>query len=390
MTALTSFQEKISIYGPNRKAEDKVALQNFYDGLKKEHKLIFDGFVRSFDDEYWIKRRKDAGQETLTDEQKIFLGKISKEKPHFDYTQEIFEESSSIKEVDILSEINFYRFLLSVYSKIRELQEYDDKKAQQIVHDCLKDARATEAKDTVLRIPCNLIGVDYDPDNGAIGSIKDGLLEKVPFLGKKKKEKPKPAMSEGEIIMKIFPSVGNILSIFLCLAVASSFIPISPIFMLIGTVALSFVFPVCKGVKGLFSSNYDRSGTFYNPQQDTDNMYSAGVDISQIDNQNRKEILAERKREEYSDKNYHRILKLPQIEKKSDVNNSVEASEQIKIASDPKKENNEGKSSVIDEELSSAAVDSNEPSSNLQNVKVESGVFHSIQNAFKKLAPYIC
>ncbi|MDX5527383.1 MAG: hypothetical protein O7167_05955 [Wolbachia endosymbiont of Andrena nigroaenea] len=166
------------------------------------------------------------------------------------------------EDIKLLSEENFCQLLLSVFKEIREQglareEKLNNDKIQQIITKCVADIRGTEAKDSLIKLAGWPLGVKVDPKN-ALGSIKDGLLEKVPFLGKGKKEEDEPPLSDEEMatafLRKIFLPIS--------FSIASIFI-FGPTTLAIVAAVIGTIFAIKGGVEVLFSN--DKEGTLYNP-----------------------------------------------------------------------------------------------------------------------------
>ncbi|WP_353270165.1 hypothetical protein [Wolbachia endosymbiont (group A) of Myopa testacea] len=166
------------------------------------------------------------------------------------------------EDIKLLSEENFCQLLLSVFKEIREQglareEKLNNDKIQQIITKCVADIRGTEAKDSLIKLPGWPLGVKVDPKN-ALGSIKDGLLEKVPFLGKGKKEEDEPPLSDEEMatafLRKIFLPIS--------FSIASILI-FGPTTLAIVAAVIGTIFAIKGGIEVLFSN--DKEGTLYNP-----------------------------------------------------------------------------------------------------------------------------
>ncbi len=166
------------------------------------------------------------------------------------------------EDIKLLSEENFCQLLLSVFEKIREKnlaseENLKNDKIKQEVAECVADIRGTEAKDSLIKLAGWPLGVKVDPKN-ALGSIKDGLLEKVPFLGKGKKEEDEPPLSDEEMatafLRKIFLPIS--------FSIASILI-FGPTTLAIVAAVIGTIFAIKGGVEVLFSN--DKEGTLYNP-----------------------------------------------------------------------------------------------------------------------------
>lgn len=191
----------------------------------------------------------------------------------------VFENSGKIfnnvklEDVEPLSEENFSQFLLSVFKEIREQglareEKLNDDKIRQIITKCVADIRGTEAKDSsikfVLEMPLLLIGgIKIDPKNIS-GSFMDGVKEKIPFLGKDKKEEDEPPLSDEEMVKTFLRKSLFPITLF---AFSALIFGTGPIALAISGGLL--VWTEVSTIKSLFSNN--KKGTLYDPSsQDKD------------------------------------------------------------------------------------------------------------------------
>ncbi len=166
------------------------------------------------------------------------------------------------EDIKLLSEENFCQLLLSVFEKIREKnlaseENLKNDKIKQEVDDCVADIRGTEAKDSLIKLAGWPLGVKVDPKN-FFGSFKDGLLEKVPFFGKDKKEEDEPPLSDEEMVTTFLRKI--FLPILFSIASISIF---GPTTLAIVAAVIGTIFAIKGGVEVLFSNN--KKGTLYNP-----------------------------------------------------------------------------------------------------------------------------
>ncbi|MFP3030652.1 MAG: hypothetical protein ACEY3M_05670 [Wolbachia sp.] len=180
----------------------------------------------------------------------------------------VFENSGKIfnnvnpEDIKLLSEENFLQFLLSVFEKIREKnlaneENLKNDKIKQVVNDCIADIRKTEAKDSLIKLLGWPFGIKIDPKNIS-SSLMNGVKEKIPFLGKDKKEEDEPPLSDEEMVTtflrKIFlPALLSIASILI----------FGPTTLAIVAAVIGTIFAIKGGVEVLFSNN--KKGTLYNP-----------------------------------------------------------------------------------------------------------------------------
>ncbi|QJT94200.1 hypothetical protein HGO53_02485 [Wolbachia endosymbiont of Diaphorina citri] len=217
--------------------------------FKKEHKEIYDYFVKVLEVKAELKKDKGITDYFILAYKKILLTNVNPE------------------EIRPLSEENFCQFLLSVFKEVREKnlankENVKNVEIKKLVDDCVADIRGTEAKDSfikfVLEMPLLLIGgIKIDPKNIS-GSFMDGVKEKIPFLGGDKKEEDEPLLSDEEMVIKFLYKV--FLPILFSIA---SILIFGPTTLAIVAAVIGTIFAVKGGVEVLFSNN--RPGTLYDP-----------------------------------------------------------------------------------------------------------------------------
>lgn len=166
------------------------------------------------------------------------------------------------EDIKLLSEENFCQLLLSVFEKIREKnlaseENLKNEKIKQEVAECVADIRGTEAKDSLIKLAGWPLGIKIDPKNIS-SSFMNGVKEKIPFLGKDKKEEDEPPLSDEEMatafLRKIFLPIS--------FSIASILI-FGPTTLAIVAAVIGTIFAIKGGVEVLFSN--DKKGTLYNP-----------------------------------------------------------------------------------------------------------------------------
>lgn len=215
--------------------------------FKEEHKAIYDAFMEALQD-----KAKSQESPRITN---VFISA-------YEY---ILLNNVNLEKIRPLSEENFCQFLLSVLKEVREkkLAGEEDSKVKQVVEKCLNDIRGTEAKDSLIKLIGWPLGVKVDPKN-VLGSVKDGLLEKVPFLGKGKKEDDEPPLSDEEMVTKFLRKV-----FFPILFSIASILIFGPTTLAIVAAVIGTIFAVKGGIEVLFSNA--KPGTLYDPSsQDKD------------------------------------------------------------------------------------------------------------------------
>lgn len=218
--------------------EDKRVLEG--------HTIVYDTFLR------WLEIYRDCNK-LPQGEKEHFVFMLTSHKAIFNNVDQ--------KKITEVSEENFSQFLLSVYKKIRAKNLAGEKslntvKIQEIVNKCLNDIRGTEVLDSLKKLIGLPFGIKIDPKN-TFGSIKDGLLEKIPFIGKDKKEEDdEPALSgKWKMVKFICKSIFPIVLFLLTL----SFVGIGPIMTHIAVIGL--LIAEYKIAESLFLN--DKKGTVY-------------------------------------------------------------------------------------------------------------------------------
>ncbi|WP_410542585.1 hypothetical protein [Wolbachia endosymbiont of Tetranychus urticae] len=209
--------------------------------FKKEHKEIYDYFVKVLEVKAKLKESKGITDYFILAYKKILLTNVNPEK------------------IRPLSEENFCQFLLSILKEVREkkLAGEEDSKVKQVVEECLDDVRGTEAKDLLIKLVGFPLGIKIDPKNIS-GSFMDGVKEKIPFLGGDKKEEDEPLLSDQEVVTKCLRKV--FLPILFSIA---SILIFGPTTLAIVAAVIGTIFAVKGGIEVLFSNN--RPGTLYDP-----------------------------------------------------------------------------------------------------------------------------
>ncbi|WP_174516012.1 MULTISPECIES: hypothetical protein [unclassified Wolbachia] len=220
--------------------------------------VIYDAFIQ-------LLKNKVQPKELKEDDEAVLAFMLSQ-------NQTIFN-NVKLEDVEPLSEENFSQFLLSVFKEIREQglareEKLNDDKIRQIITKCVADIRGTEAKDSsikfVLEMPLLLIGgIKIDPKNIS-GSFMDGVKEKIPFLGKDKKEEDEPPLSDEEMVKTFLRKSLFPITLF---AFSALIFGTGPIALAISGGLL--VWTEVSTIKSLFSNN--KKGTLYDPSsQDKD------------------------------------------------------------------------------------------------------------------------
>ncbi|UIP92063.1 hypothetical protein IYZ83_002440 [Wolbachia pipientis] len=209
--------------------------------FKKEHKEIYDYFVKVLEVKAKLKESKGITDYFILAYKKILLTNVNPEK------------------IRPLSEENFCQFLLSIFKEVREkkLAGEEDSKVKQVVEECLDDVRGTEAKDSLIKLVGLPLVIKIDPKNIS-GSFIDGVKEKIPFLGGDKKEEDEPLLSDEEMVTKCLRKV--FLPILFSIA---SILIFGPTTLAIVAAVIGTIFAVKGGIEVLFSNN--RPGTLYDP-----------------------------------------------------------------------------------------------------------------------------
>ncbi|KLT22593.1 hypothetical protein wVul_0958 [Wolbachia endosymbiont of Armadillidium vulgare str. wVulC] len=218
--------------------------------LKKEHKAIYDYFVKVLEGKAKLKENKGITDHFISAYNNIPLDNVN------------------LKDINSLSEENFCQFLLSVFKEVREKKlankenlENDERK--KLVDDCVADIRVTEAKDSLIKLIGLPLGIKIDPKNIS-SSFMNGVKEKIPFLSKDKKEEDEPPLSDEEMVTAFVRKV----FIPVLFSVASILI-FGPTTLAVFAAVIGTIFAVKGGVEVLFSNN--KKGTLYDPSsQDKD------------------------------------------------------------------------------------------------------------------------
>ncbi|GFY65316.1 uncharacterized protein TNIN_38181 [Trichonephila inaurata madagascariensis] len=252
----------------------------------EEHQLIYRAFLDILENpenlekqtKQEIEKKKQKLKEELSDQKKQKLQSNLKllyerlerlqngnEKKIFTFISKNHEGIfKNVKPEDIkpLSEENFCQFLLSVFKEIREQglareEKLNNDKIQQIITKCVADIRGTEAKDSLIKLAGWPFGIKIDPKNIS-SSFMNGVKEKIPFLGKDKKEEDEPPLSDEEMVTTFLRKV--FLPILFSIASISIF---GPTTLAIVAAVIGTIFAVKGGVEVLFSN--DKKGTLYDP-----------------------------------------------------------------------------------------------------------------------------
>lgn len=197
----------------------------------------------------------------------------------------VFENSGKIfnnvnpEDIKLLSEENFLQFLLSVFKEIREQglareEKLNDGKIQQIITKCVADIRGTEAKDSLIKLLGWPFGIKVDPKNIS-SSFMNGMKEKIPFLGKDKKEEDEPPLSDEEMVTTFLSKI-----FFPVLLSTIPMLIFGPTTLGVVLTAIGTIFAVKRGVEVLFSNN--KKGALYDPRDEKerkewDNEISDGI-----------------------------------------------------------------------------------------------------------------
>ncbi|EAL57990.1 conserved hypothetical protein [Wolbachia endosymbiont of Drosophila ananassae] len=100
-------------------------------------------------------------------------------------------------------------------------------------------------------------GIKIDPKNIS-GSFMDGMKEKIPFLGKDKKEEDEPPLSDEEMVTTFLSKI-----FFPVLLSTIPMLIFGPTTLGVVLTAIGTIFAIKGGVEVLFSN--DKKGTLYNP-----------------------------------------------------------------------------------------------------------------------------
>lgn len=212
--------------------------------FKKEHKEIYDYFVKVLEDKAKLRESEGITDYFISAYEKILLTNVNPE------------------EIRPLSEENFCQFLLSVFKEVREKklankENVKNVEIKKLVDDCVADIRGTEAKDSLIKLVGLPLGIKIDPKNIS-DSCMSGLKEKIPFLGGGKKEDDEPLLSDEEMVTKFLRKV--FLPILFSIA---SILIFGPTILAIIAAVIGTIFAVKGGIEVLFSNN--RPGTLYDP-----------------------------------------------------------------------------------------------------------------------------
>lgn len=172
------------------------------------------------------------------------------------------------EDIKLLSEENFLQFLVSVSKKIKKEnlaneENLENGKIKQVVNDCIADIRKTEAKDSLIKLLGWPFGIKVDPKNIS-SSFMNGVKEKIPFLGKDKKEEDEPPLSDEEMVTTFLRKI--FLPILFSIASISIF---GPTTLAVVVAAIGAIFAIKGGVGVLFSNN--KKGTLYDPNSQDKN-----------------------------------------------------------------------------------------------------------------------
>ena len=222
---------------------------------KEEHQVIYDYFVKVLEGKAELKENKEITDYFISAYKDILLNNVNP------------------KDIKPLSEENFSQFLLSMFKEIREQglareEKLNNDKIQQIITKCVADIRGTEAKDSSIKFVLEMLllligGIKIDPKNIS-GSFMDGMKEKIPFLGKDKKEEDEPPLSDEEMVTTFLSKI-----FFPVLLSTIQMLIFGPTTLGVVLTAIGTIFAIKGGVEVLFSNN--KKGTLYDPSsQDKD------------------------------------------------------------------------------------------------------------------------
>lgn len=222
---------------------------------KEEHQVIYDYFVKVLEGKAELKENKETTDYFISAYKDILLNNVNP------------------KDIKPLSEENFSQFLLSMFKEIREQglareEKLNNDKIQQIITKCVADIRGTEAKDSSIKFVLEMLllligGIKIDPKNIS-GSFMDGMKEKIPFLGKDKKEEDEPPLSDEEMVTTFLSKI-----FFPVLLSTIPMLIFGPTTLGVVLTAIGTIFAIKGGVEVLFSNN--KKGTLYDPSsQDKD------------------------------------------------------------------------------------------------------------------------
>ncbi|MDE5064670.1 hypothetical protein [Wolbachia endosymbiont of Drosophila tristis] len=222
---------------------------------KEEHQVIYDYFVKVLEGKAELKENKEITDYFISAYKDILLNNVNP------------------KDIKPLSEENFSQFLLSMFKEIREQglareEKLNNDKIQQIITKCVADIRGIEAKDSSIKFVLEMLllligGIKIDPKNIS-GSFMDGMKEKIPFLGKDKKEEDEPPLSDEEMVTTFLSKI-----FFPVLLSTIPMLIFGPTTLGVVLTAIGTIFAIKGGVEVLFSNN--KKGTLYDPSsQDKD------------------------------------------------------------------------------------------------------------------------
>ncbi len=222
---------------------------------KEEHQVIYDYFVKVLEGKAELKENKEITDYFISAYKDILLNNVNP------------------KDIKPLSEENFSQFLLSMFKEIREQglareEKLNNDKIQQIITKCVADIRGTEAKDSSIKFVLEMLllligGIKIDPKNIS-GSFMDGMKEKIPFLGKDKKEEDEPPLSDEEMVTTFLSKI-----FFPVLLSTIPMLIFGPTTLGVVLTAIGTIFAIKGGGEVLFSNN--KKGTLYDPSsQDKD------------------------------------------------------------------------------------------------------------------------
>lgn len=139
-----------------------------------------------------------------------------------------------------------------------------DDEISQIVAKRIVGARGTEAKDILVKSGGGLFGIDTDPKDIS-GSIKRGVLKKLPFGGSKEEEDNQPSLRGTQVVIKFLRNSFLPIGVF---AFSVSIFGSGGVVLIAGGIGL--LVTEVKVVKSLFSN--DKEGTVYNTNKKGENI----------------------------------------------------------------------------------------------------------------------
>ncbi|WP_264339009.1 hypothetical protein [Wolbachia endosymbiont (group A) of Cheilosia soror] len=253
---------------------------------KEKHQLIYRTFLDIFKNpeklEEQTKQEIEKKKQKLKEKQKLQSDLKSlkerlprlqdeNEKKIFTFISKNHEgifKNINQEDIKLLSEENFLQFLVSVSKKIKKEnlaneENLENGKIKQVVNDCIADIRKTEAKDSLIKLLGWPFGIKVDPKNIS-SSFMNGVKEKIPFLGKDKKEEDEPPLSDEEMVTTFLRKI--FLPILFSIASISIF---GPTTLAVVVAAIGAIFAIKGGVGVLFSNN--KKGTLYDPNSQDKN-----------------------------------------------------------------------------------------------------------------------